>query len=180
MSQFAIVASRIVTCDEARETTVSRLGVLTDHAVVVEGDRIRAIVSTSQLSEFAGIETIVSEGLLTPGLVDAHTHLPFAGSRHAEYLLKIAGADYETIAREGGGIVSSARAVREASREAIARLVRERLARMAALGVTTVECKSGYGLDLGGERKQLGAVSRAARASQRMDLVARRIRSRRR
>lgn len=105
--------------------------------------------------------------LVTPGLVDAHTHLAWAGSRHVEYAMRMAGADYVAIAKAGGGIVSTHRAVADASEEELASLIEARLRRMAALGVTTVEVKSGYGLTRELELKQLRAV---ARVSSRGDL----------
>jgi imidazolonepropionase len=97
---------------------------------------------------------------ITPGLIDCHTHLVHAGNRANEFEMRLAGASYEEVARAGGGIVSSVRALRQADEPA---LVRESLLRLDALiaeGVTTVEVKSGYGLDLSNERKSL----RAARA----------------
>jgi len=100
--------------------------------------------------------------LVTPGLVDAHTHLAWAGSRHVEYAMRMAGADYVAIAKAGGGIVSTHRAVAEASEEELASLIEARLRRMAALGVTTVEAKSGYGLTRELELKQLRAIARVA------------------
>lgn len=95
---------------------------------------------------------------ITPGLIDCHTHLVYAGNRAAEFELRLAGASYEAIARAGGGIASSVRATRDASLE---HLVAETLPRLDALiaeGVTTVEVKSGYGLDLPNEAKQLRAA----------------------
>jgi imidazolonepropionase len=85
------------------------------------------------------------------------------GSRHGEYALRLAGAGYEAIAATGGGIVATMRAVRAATREEIASALGARVRRMASLGVTTVEAKSGYGLDEAGERKQLEAVAEVAR-----------------
>ena len=95
---------------------------------------------------------------ITPGLIDCHTHLVYAGNRAAEFELRLAGASYEAVARAGGGIASSVQATRDASVE---RLVAETLPRLDALiaeGVTTVEIKSGYGLDLANEAKQLRAA----------------------
>ncbi|HEY1957169.1 MAG TPA: imidazolonepropionase [Polyangiaceae bacterium] len=105
--------------------------------------------------------------LVTPGLVDAHTHLAWAGSRHLEYAMRMSGADYVAIAKAGGGIASTHRAVADASEDELARLIASRLERMASLGVTTVEVKSGYGLTRELEMKQLRAI---ARASSRGDL----------
>jgi imidazolonepropionase len=103
---------------------------------------------------------IESEGWITPGLVDCHTHLVFAGDRAREFELRLQGASYEEIARAGGGIVSTVRATREADE---AELLRQSLPRARALladGATTLEIKSGYGLDFDNERKML----RVARA----------------
>jgi imidazolonepropionase len=106
-------------------------------------------------------ETVDCEGRwITPGLIDPHTHLVYAGSRAGEFEQRVAGAAYEAISRAGGGILSTMRAVRSVTE---AELVAEALPRLDALiaeGVTTVEIKSGYGLDLDGELKSL----RAARA----------------
>ncbi|RYE83205.1 MAG: imidazolonepropionase, partial [Myxococcales bacterium] len=100
--------------------------------------------------------------LVTPGLVDAHTHAVWAGSRHHEYAQKLAGEGYEAIAKAGGGIRSTMAAVRAASDDELTAIARARLGRMAAGGVTTVEVKSGYGLSPAHERRQLEAVARLA------------------
>ena len=99
-------------------------------------------------------------GVIAPGLVDCHTHLVFAGDRAAEFELRLQGASYEQIARAGGGILSSVRAVRAASEDA---LLAESLPRARALvadGATTLEVKSGYGLDFDNERKMLRVARR--------------------
>jgi imidazolonepropionase len=96
--------------------------------------------------------------LVTPGLIDCHTHLVYAGNRATEFELRLKGASYEEIARAGGGIVSTMRRTREAS---VGDLIEEALPRLDALiaeGVTTVEIKSGYGLDLDSERNMLRAA----------------------
>jgi imidazolonepropionase len=100
-------------------------------------------------------------GCVLPGLVDPHTHIPFAGWREAEFERRIAGESYADIARAGGGILATVRATREASREGLASLVRDRLDRMLLHGTTTVEAKSGYGLTLEDEMKQLDALADA-------------------
>ncbi|MBS0212053.1 MAG: imidazolonepropionase [Proteobacteria bacterium] len=102
----------------------------------------------------------VDGALVTPGLIDCHTHLVFAGDRAREFEMRLQGASYEAIAKAGGGIVSSVRAVREASEEA---LLAQSLPRARALlrdGVTTLEIKSGYGLDLDSEAKMLRVARR--------------------
>jgi imidazolonepropionase len=103
--------------------------------------------------------------LVTPALVDAHTHAAWAGSRHAEYALRLEGASYVDIARAGGGIVATQRAVVEASEEDLAATLEARLRRMAALGVATVEIKSGYGLLPDLELKLLRAIARVSARS---------------
>ena len=95
---------------------------------------------------------------VVPGLIDSHTHLVFAGSREDEFVMRCSGKSYLEIARAGGGIRRTVRAVRAASRDELVELALPRLARMLRLGVTTVEIKSGYGLTLEDEIKLLEAV----------------------
>jgi imidazolonepropionase len=105
-------------------------------------------------------EVIEADGWITPGLVDCHTHLVFAGDRAGEFEQRLQGASYEQIARSGGGILSTVRAVRAASEDA---LLAQSLPRAQALlrdGATTVEIKSGYGLDFDNERKMLRVARR--------------------
>ena len=110
-------------------------------------------------------------GTLIPGLVDCHTHLPWAGSREGELGERLAGKSYQEIAAAGGGILATVAATRQASEEELVDLVRARLDRMLAWGTTTAEAKSGYGLSLADELKQLRAIRRAAEAHP-IDLVA--------
>jgi imidazolonepropionase len=146
-----------VTCDPAA-------GVVEDGAVVAEGDRIVYVGRRSGAPREAAIEDF-GECVVTPGLVDAHTHACWVGSRHAEYAVRMAGGDYRAIAAAGGGIVASHRAIAAASEEEIARVLAARLTRMRALGVTTVEVKSGYGLTAENELKQLRAIARVRLSS---------------
>ncbi|AKT41072.1 imidazolonepropionase [Chondromyces crocatus] len=164
-ARFVIVAPRVITCDPARTRPGDPLGVVEDGAVLVEDGVIRAVGARAELlgSEAGGVRVHAVEGVVTPGLVDAHTHAPWMGSRDAEYAVRLAGGDYEAIAAAGGGIVSTMRAVRASSVEALSATLVERLRRMATLGVTTVEAKSGYGLDEASERRQLEAVAEAGR-----------------
>ena len=102
-------------------------------------------------------------GTAVPGFVDAHTHLPWAGAREMEFAQRLAGRSYEEIAAAGGGILSTVRATRGASREQLVAAMLPRLERMLACGTTTAEAKSGYGLALAEELKQLEAIRDAAR-----------------
>ena len=98
--------------------------------------------------------------LTTPGLVDCHTHLVYGGERANEFAMRLAGATYEEVARAGGGIVSSVKATREASEEELIAQALPRLDQLLAEGVTAIEIKSGYGLSLEHERKQLRVARR--------------------
>jgi len=110
-----------------------------------------------------GARTIDCDGRwITPGFVDCHTHLVYAGDRAHEFELRLAGASYETIAREGGGIAATVAATRAASEDELVRQSLPRLDALIAEGVTTVEVKSGYGLELAAERRMLRAARRFA------------------
>ena len=99
---------------------------------------------------------------ITPGLIDCHTHLVYGGDRSREFEMRLMGATYEEIAREGGGILSTVCATREASEDSLVQSALRRLDALIAEGVTTVEVKSGYGLDLAAERKSLRVARRLA------------------
>lgn len=148
-----------------RIVTMTERGVLDDGALVIEAGKVAWLGPRSALPEgFAGLPRTAAP-LVTPGLVDAHTHAAWVGSRHGEYVAKLRGEGYEAIAARGGGIVASMRAIEEADVPTIAQVLVERLRRMARLGVTTVEVKSGYGLRPELERRQLAAIAEAARAT---------------
>ncbi len=105
-------------------------------------------------------DVIEAGGWITPGLVDCHTHLVFAGDRAGEFEQRLQGASYEEIARSGGGIVSSVRATRAASEDELLAQSLPRARALVADGATTLEIKSGYGLDFDGERKMLRVARR--------------------
>ena len=139
------------------------LGVVEAGAVAAQDGRICFAGPQDELPAAlsAGAESIDCEGRwITPGLVDCHTHLVWAGNRAREFELRLAGASYEEVARAGGGIVSSVKALREASEDEIVRQSLPRLDALIGEGVTTLEVKSGYGLDLANERKSLLAARR--------------------
>ena len=135
--------------------------VLKDAWVLIR-DGVIAEIGTGD-RDVPGAEVIDAGGaLVTPGLVDAHTHLVFGGWRQNELGLKLHGATYLDILAMGGGILSTVNATRAATEEALYDKAREALDEMLSLGVTTVEAKSGYGLDLENELKQLRVIRRLA------------------
>ncbi len=138
------------------------LGVVEPGAVVATGGRIvYSGADADAPSPPKGAQIVDCGGRwITPGLIDCHTHLVYAGSRAAEFEARLAGASYEDIARAGGGIVSTVRATRAASEDALVLEALPRLDALIAEGVTTIEIKSGYGLDLATERKMLRAARR--------------------
>jgi imidazolonepropionase len=150
--------ARLVTLKES----LPGLGIVENGAIAVRDGRIAFAGPEADLpAEFAGAETIDCEGRwITPGLIDCHTHLVHAGDRAHEFELRLAGASYEEIARAGGGIVSSVKALRAASEDDLVRQTLPRLDALIAEGVTTVELKSGYGLDTENELKSLRAARR--------------------
>ena len=100
---------------------------------------------------------------ITPALIDCHTHLVYGSDRAHEFELKLAGATYEQIAREGGGILSTVRATRAANKDELTQSALRRLDALIAEGVGTVEVKSGYGLELDAERKSLTVARQLAK-----------------
>ena len=143
----------------------SDLGVIDHGAVVAAGERIVWVGDECDVpaSSLQRAEIVDCGGrLLTPGFVDCHTHLVFAGDRADEFTMRLAGASYEEISREGGGIVSSVRALRAADDATLLATGLRRLDALLADGVTTVEVKSGYGLDVASERRSLQTARRFA------------------
>ena len=132
-------------------------GLVEDAAIALRGDRIAWIGPDADLpAEAAQAPTLALDGhLVTPGLVDCHTHLVYAGNRAHEFEQRLEGATYAAIARAGGGILGTVRATRGATEDELVAASRPRLAALADEGVTTVEIKSGYGLDTPTELKQL-------------------------
>ncbi|WP_343805416.1 imidazolonepropionase [Paenochrobactrum glaciei] len=155
-SDFVLINARMITLAEK----LSGLGLIEDAALAVRDGKIAYAGGLGELPpEFTDFKTIDCQGrLITPGLIDCHTHLVHAGNRAHEFELRLNGATYEEVARAGGGIVSSVKNLRAASEDD---LVQESLPRLDALiaeGVTTIEIKSGYGLDAENEMKALRAA----------------------
>jgi imidazolonepropionase len=151
----------------ARLATLTRgaqgLGVIEQGALAARGGRIAFAGPERDVpSAWRNRARIVDcEGRwITPGLIDCHTHLVYGGNRAREFEMRLQGATYEDIARKGGGILSTVRATREASENELLRMALRRLDALIAEGVMTVEVKSGYGLELGAERKSLTVARR--------------------
>ena len=145
---------------------------VTDAAVVWDGDAIVFAGPASQLPEkFAEAESFDAwGGCVVPGLIDCHTHLCFGGWRGDEFAARLEGVSYQDIQASGGGINSTVRHTREASEDELAQKASIALADMARLGVTTVEAKSGYGLNRDDELKQL-EVYRRLNKSQPLEII---------
>ncbi len=164
-------AAELVTCSgraAKRGQEMSALGVIADGAVVIENGRIARVGRTADVlaelkaagTGLSGFETIDAAGkAVLPGFVDSHTHLVFGGDRAEEFAWRLKGVSYMDILARGGGILSTVRATRAASREELVQTGQKRLDSMLAFGVTTVEGKSGYGLDRETEIKQLEALA---------------------
>src|SRR5215207_8116658 len=135
-------------------------------AIAVEQGRIGWIGDNAAVPErFANAPRHDGAGaLVTPGLVDCHTHLVYGGQRANEFAMRLAGASYEEVANAGGGIVSSVRATREADEDTLFAQAAPRLEQLLADGVCAIEIKSGYGLSLDHERKQLRVARRLGEA----------------
>jgi imidazolonepropionase len=170
MSRLIFVnASEVVTCAgpgrARRGPEMSKLESLTDVAVVTDGETIAAVGPERSLrSEYRDATEIdCRRGVLTPGLVDSHTHAIFGRVRADEQQMRAAGLDYMQIATRGGGIHSSVRDLRSRGEDELFDLARGRLQRLASYGITTVEVKSGYGLTVEDELKTLRVIARLGR-----------------
>src|SRR5437016_8062194 len=135
-----------------------------DAAIGIRGDSIAWVGVDRELRPDASAADEVSLGgrWITPGLIDCHTHLVYAGNRAHEFELRLAGASYEEIARAGGGILSTVKATRAASEDELVIATLPRLDHLLGEGVTTIEVKSGYGLDPKTEARMLRAARRIA------------------
>ena len=145
----------IATFDHPAQTDY---GMLPRHDILVANGRIQAIEPTGRLS--AAHTVRLNGALITPSLIDCHTHLVYGGQRANEFAMRLAGATYEEVARAGGGIVSSVKATRAASEDELFAQAVPRLQALLAEGVCAIEIKSGYGLALAHERKQLRVARR--------------------
>jgi imidazolonepropionase len=157
-----------------RGSSLSDLGIVKDGALLIRDDRILAVGTRKKVEahkDAAQAEKIDAGGrVVLPGFVDSHTHLVHAASRAEEYELKIQGASYEEIARKGGGILNSVKKVRASTYDALKQRALAFLEEFASYGTTTVEAKSGYGLDVTSELRIL-ALQRELNRDQPLEIV---------
>ena len=139
------------------------LGIIENGAIAIEDGRILRVGKRTELAGFRAKEVVACGGAwVTPGLVDCHTHLIFGGNRASEHAMRRAGATYEEIAKAGGGIASTVKATQAASNDELLASAALRLDALMKGGVTTVEIKSGYALDVEGELRMLRTAAALA------------------
>jgi imidazolonepropionase len=157
-------AEQIVTCSTngknyKKGTEQAELEILTSHSIVVEDDKIKDIIPNQSIKNISEFEVIdLKNNIILPGLVECHTHTAFAGSRADEFKIKLDGIHYEEIAARGGGILKTVKAVRQSSLTELVELMKPRIEEFISQGVTTLEIKSGYGLNFENEIKLLHAI----------------------
>ncbi|MBX7043692.1 MAG: imidazolonepropionase [Ignavibacteria bacterium] len=167
-------ASQLVTCAGSHlpraGTTQSEIGLICDGSVLISGEKIVFAGTESELTAFLSaekpeidIEYDAENKVVMPGFVDSHTHFVFAGSREDEYEMRLAGKSYQEIADSGGGIWSTVMRVRNSSEDELAIASLRRLEKFLLYGTTTLEGKSGYGLDAGNELKMLRVLNLLSR-----------------
>lgn len=143
-----------------RGKELNEISVLTDHSVLVEENLIKDIIPNSSIKKNSKYEIVdLSNKIILPGLVESHTHAAFAGSRANEFKMKLEGKGYEEIAKAGGGINSTVRAVRNSSFDDLVKLIQPRINYLISRGITSLEIKSGYGLSYYDEIKLLQVIN---------------------
>lgn len=157
-------AEQIVTVDTKgknfkRGSELNEVGVLTNHAIIIENDIIKEIIPNQDIEKYKYEQEIDLKGkIVLPGLIDCHTHVAFAGSRANEFKMKLAGVNYEEIAKSGGGINSTVQSVRKSSFDDLVNICLPRIKYYISQGVTSLEIKSGYGLSYYDEVKLLKVI----------------------
>lgn len=132
---------------------LNELEILSEHSILIENDLIKDIIPNHSIKNISELNIIdVKNQVVLPGLVECHTHLAFAGSRANEFRKKIAGISYEEIEKEGGGINYTVQSTRKSSFSSLLNLVKPRIDNFISQGITTLEIKSGYGLDFNTEK----------------------------
>ena len=165
MKKLLFNPSQIVTVNTngknfKRGEELTEIDSVEDASIVIEDDIIKDIIPTKNVSKNLFDEVIdLKDKVVLPGLVECHTHTAFTGSRADEFRQKLAGVGYEEIARRGGGILNTLNSVRSASFEELVNTVKPRIENFISQGITTLEIKSGYGLDFENERKLLHVIN---------------------
>ena len=164
-------ASELVTCAGSFPKIgkeMNDIGIIQDGALIIEHDTIIALGTTAELLRTHNAQDMpvidATGKCVLPGFIDAHTHFVFAGDRSEEFSWRLNGMRYLDIMERGGGIMNTVRSTRKATKEELVKLSQQRLDNMLAMGVTTIEGKSGYGLDLETERKQLEVMKELQQA----------------
>jgi imidazolonepropionase len=162
MADTVYLHGNLITLDEQ---VPGAYGILQDHAILVDGERIVGIHPSAEVVVELGSKVVnLHHHWVTPGFIDCHTHLVFAGTRAAEWEKRLAGVPYTEIAKAGGGILYSVIQTRQTSEEELFELAIPRLHALMAEGVTTIEIKSGYGLTVADELKMLRVAKRLGQA----------------
>lgn len=158
-------AKQIVTCHARRHKFKSgkyqsQLGIIENSSIYIEGNLIKWIGKKFPSSIVKSVKRKIDakNKIVMPGFIDSHTHLVFAGDRLNEFAMRIEGKSYQQIARAGGGILNTVKATRKASKEELKKLALKRIRTFLEFGVTTLEAKSGYGLDSANEIKMLEVI----------------------
>ncbi|HCU0294844.1 imidazolonepropionase [Citrobacter sedlakii] len=137
-------------------------GILEHHALIIRGEKILSVIPEAELPTRHANTANLEGRLVTPGLIDCHTHLIFGGNRASEWEQRLNGVSYQQISAQGGGINATVSATRTATEDVLYRVARDRMQRLAREGVTLLEIKSGYGLDIASEEKMLRVAARLA------------------
>jgi imidazolonepropionase len=148
--------------DDRQLQVIPRGGVLIENGLILETGSFEKLYSQNP---GIPVEETTGNKVLIPGFIDCHTHICFAGNRAKDYSMRIQGKSYLEIAKSGGGIWDSVTQTRAAEEEQLAALLQERVTRHLSEGVTTIEIKSGYGLDIANELKQLRAIRTVSESS---------------
>ncbi len=153
--------AQVITCKASnnrfkRKSELNDIGLLEEYSIIIEDNRI-ADISSSKSFDFTQFDSVIDcrGKVLMPGLIDSHTHLIFSGSRADEFEMRLEGKTYEEISNKGGGIIKTVSATRTSSKENLKETAKERLRESISNGITTIEIKSGYGLNYDTEIKIL-------------------------
>lgn len=164
MIKLLLNPSQIITVDTKsknvkRGNDLKNISVLTDHSLLIENDLIKDFIPNASVNNINADKIIDTEGkIILPGLVECHTHTAFAGSRADEFRQRLKGVNYEDIAKAGGGINTTVTAVRNSTFNELSNIITSRIEYFISQGITTLEIKSGYGLDFDNEIKLLKVI----------------------